>query len=267
MTERVPVVATTSMLWLIDSDDPIADLRVGVVNDQVTAETLARNVIGDSVLVPRGETTLDRVASGADDEIGVAVYGRLAVIAGPRLAATAPSQLPTELVTARPTAHAYLVHTDTDAAYGVFAQWDQGRLRRSFAADPVDIVENEGLPFLFERPFWAGEHPLQYVDGVAHDPQALPFHPVEFAACAAHNWLGLRLDAASASPDDTGSDFPISRLPVSRFAIRPPGHQPTDDDHAQVTSAPPTTDTDAGPDEDDAPPVVKVARWFGFGKR
>ena len=100
MTERVPVVATTSMLWLIDSDDPIADLRVGVVNDHVTAETLARNIIGDSVLVPRGETTLDRVASGADDEIGVGVYGRLAVIAGPRLAATArkPVEVPRALL-------------------------------------------------------------------------------------------------------------------------------------------------------------------------
>ncbi|MGJ0119722.1 DUF6928 family protein [Williamsia sp. MIQD14] len=260
-------MATTSMLWLIDSDDPIADLRLGVVNDHVTAETLARTVVGDSVLVPRGETTLDRVASGAEDEIGVGVYGRLAVIAGPRLAATRPSELPGELVTARPTAHAYLVHTDTEAAYGVFAQWDSGRLRRSFAADPVDIVENEGLPFLFEGPFWAGEHPLQYVDGVAHDPQALPFHPVEFAACAAHTWLGLRLDAGRGSPENAGADFPISRLPVSRFAIRPAGHQPTDADHTPATSAPHTADSGARPVEDDAPPVVKVARWFGFGKR
>ncbi|GAA1456720.1 DUF6928 family protein [Williamsia maris] len=261
------MAATASMLWLIDSDDFIADLRLGLVNDRESATAMAHRLFADNVLLPIGDTTLDRAASCADDEVFVGVFGRFAVIAGATLDTTAPSQLPDVVLAAHPAETAYLIHTDPEASVGVFAQWDNGTLRRSFSADPVDIAENLGLPFPFERSFWAGEHPLVYAEGVPRDPQALPFHPIEFADHAAREWLGMRLTR----PWDDGDIVP-DRIPLSGFAIRPPGYQPTDDELAG-RRAPSSTDTSTPESSPPAPadepptPTARVARWFGFGKR
>ncbi len=261
------MAATASMLWLIDSDDFIADLRLGLVNDRESATAMAHRLFADNVLLPIGDTTLDRASSCAADEVFVGVFGRFAVIAGATLNTTAPSQLPAAVLAAHPSETAYLIHTDPAASVGVFAQWDNGSLRRSFSADPVSIAENLGLPFPFERAFWAGEHPLVYAEGVPRDPQALPFHPIEFADQASREWLGMRLTR----PWDDGDIVP-DRIPLTGFAIRPSGYQPSEDEVAgrrapssdDVRSPEPSTQA---PADEPPTPTARVARWFGFGKR
>ncbi len=255
------MAATASMLWLIDGDDVIAALRSGVVDDRDSATALAHKLFPDNILVPLGESQLDLAASCTGDEVFVGVFGRVAVIAGATLATTAPTQLPEVVLQAHPADTAYLIHTDVDTSVGVFAQWDNGTLRRSFAANPVEIYENLGLPFGFEHGFWAGEHPLHYAEGVPRDPQALPFHPIEFADHAAREWLGMRLtrpwDDCDIAPD---------RISLSGFAIRPADHQPVGPEIA----GPPTSPEEFLPPEqvEDAPtPTARVARWFGFGRR
>jgi hypothetical protein len=246
------------MLWFVDCDDPIADLRFGVRNDPESAVHLAQTVVGDSVLIPRGETTLARALACGDDEFVVGSFGRIAVVAGRPVATDTPSQVPESVVAARPAQVVHLIVTDIERSFGAFASWENGSLRRSFASNPVDITENVGLPYLFEREFWAGERPLRYGEGVMPDPQALPFHPTEFADHASTLWVGLRLTP----PYGTDVISP-EVIPVSRFAIRPPGHQPTDDDHAPPSGSEPTV-TD---DDSDVSAPTKVARWFGFGRR
>ncbi|MBT0566420.1 hypothetical protein [Williamsia sp. CHRR-6] len=261
---------TASMLWLVDSDDLIADLRLGVVNDHESADALAHKIFPENVLIPRGDTTLDRAAAAGVDEIFVGVYGRLAVVAGGGLAARLPSTVASEVVAVRPTAVAHLIHAEFDSALGAFAQWDQGKLRRSFSATPVDILEDIGLPFVFEREFWAGEHPLRYADGVPFDPQALPFHPIEFADHVSRRWLGFRLtqpwDPADITPD---------RFPLRGWAIRPQGYEPTAADTAPPSTTAtaatadiaPQADTASPPEAPQAAPTKGLGRWFGFGKR
>ena len=134
------MAATASMLWLTDSDDLIADLRLNLANDRETASTVAHTLFADNVLVPIGDATLDQAVSCADDEVFVGVFGRFAVIAGATLATRTPSRLPDAVLTAHPARTAYLIHTDPDASVGVFAQWDNATLRRSFSADPVNII-------------------------------------------------------------------------------------------------------------------------------
>ncbi|GAA2053953.1 DUF6928 family protein [Williamsia deligens] len=257
--------ANTGMLWFVDSEDPVADLRFGVRNDGSAASQLAQAAVGDAVLVPRGETTLDRVADVALDEIAVGSFGRIAVIVGGPVAVDRPSGLSETVIGVRPARTAHLIVTDLDRSFGAFATWEDGTLRRSFASDPVDIVENIGLPFVFEREFWAGERPLRYNEGVMPDPQALPFHPTEFADHAASQWVGLRL-----TQPHPGDPLSPAQIPVSRFAIRPPGHQPTAQDHETARAghddhheAPPAAEA---PEPDVSAPT-KVARWFGFGRR
>ncbi len=261
------MAATASMLWLIDSDDFIADLRLGLVNDRESATAMAHKLFAENVLLPLGETTLDRAASCAGDEVFVGVFGRFAVIAGATLDTTAPSQLPEVVLTAHPAETAYLIHTDPAASVGVFAQWNNGTLRRSFSADPVNIVENLGRPCPVGRSFGAAEHPLVYAEGVPRDPQALPFHPIEFADHASRQWLGMRLTR----PWDDGDIVP-DRIPLSGFAIRPPGYQPTQDELAGRRAPSATGETDRespnpAPTDDTPTPTARVARWFGFGRR
>nr|WP_127955576.1 hypothetical protein [Rhodococcus xishaensis] len=112
--------------------------------------------------------------------------------------------------------HTYLYSSSSvtgAGSWGVFAHWDGAELKRSFSATPINIVEDLGLPQVWERPFWAGEHPMQPSVDVLPDPQTLPFDPAEFAEAASRAWLGEDLDPASIS--------------VSRFAIYPAGDIPT----------------------------------------
>ncbi|MEH3154749.1 MAG: hypothetical protein PGN29_05185 [Gordonia paraffinivorans] len=258
--------ANAGMLWFVDSDDPIADLRFGVRNDPDAAGRVAQGVVGESVLVARGETTLDRAAAGPDDEIAVGVFGRITVIAGATVATDFPSQLPDSLIAARPAQVVHLIVTDLERSFGAFASWENGSLRRSFASNPVDIAENIGLPYVFEREFWAGERPLRYSEGAMPDPQALPFHPTEFADQASTHWVGLRLTPPF-GPDVVSPET----IPVSRFAIRPPGHQPTADDQREPRRTEPvhpeTSDEPEQSGDEDVSAPTKVARWFGFGRR
>ena len=263
------MAANAGMLWFVASDDPIADLRFGVRNDPESAAQLAQTVVGDSVLIARGETTLDRAAAGADDEIAVGAFGRIAVVTGGPVATDHPSELPESILRARPARLIHLVVTDIERSFGAFATWEEGTLRRSFASTPVDIAENIGLPYIFEREFWAGERPLRYSEGAMPDPQALPFHPTEFADHASTLWVGLRL-----TPPFTPDVVSPEQIPLSRFAVRPPGHQPTADDRDASQQFRPDTEArrqtadgeDGSGQSDDASAPTKVARWFGFGR-
>lgn len=213
------------MMWFIDSADPIADIRKGLVNDPIQAKTLATLMFPDSTLVSTGETSLAATTESDDDELFAGVYGRLAVLSGPALGTDLPSSIPDTTVRVRPSEVVTYLHADPTTALGVFARWENGELRRSFSATPVSIHEDNGLPFVFERGFWAGEHPLRYADGVPRDPQALPFHPQEFAEQATRDWLGFRFTRPLA---DTDTD-PAS-IPVTGFLVRPKGYTPTPDD-------------------------------------
>jgi len=56
---------------------------------------------------------------------------------------------------------------------------DDGRLVRSLGVSPdTGIVEDIGEPYPFERPYWAGEHPVTSTFP-GQGPYPLPFHPLD----------------------------------------------------------------------------------------
>lgn len=61
--------------------------------------------------------------------------------------------------------------------------WENGALVRSLSVTARDVLEDIGTPLDFERPYWAGEHPVGGTPG--HRPYPLPFHPLELGAEAA----------------------------------------------------------------------------------
>ena len=258
------------MLWFVNSSDPAAEIREGVTNDENAAQALATDLFPDMTLLPIGQCDLVEAAVPAADQLFVGVYRSLAVVTGPILRTSSPSTLPEQWTAALPAQATVFLNTDPEYSVGAFARWEDGILRRSFAANPVDIYENIGLPFIFEGPFWAGERPLVYAEGAIPDPQALPFHPQEFAEEAMRSWLGFRIT----TPRDPSDSDPHS-IQLSGFAIRPKGYQPDQrsDERTlaeqQHSDGQYPTEHPQRPVEESAPaPAVKrVARWFGFGPK
>jgi hypothetical protein len=264
------------MLWFVNSSDPAAQIRQGLQHDPAAAGALAAALCPDMTTVPTGETTLTAAATPADDQLFVGVYGALAVVTSPVLATSTPSTLPEAWISALPAEVTIMLHTDPATSLGAFARWEAGELRRSFSANPVDILENNGLPFIFEGSFWAGEHPLVYAEGAQPDPQALPFHPQEFAEQAIREWLGFRFT----TPLDSTDTDPAT-ITVSGFAIRPKGYEPTEADvelglsntdvptrNGPASNAPGSNRPESGaPEGSEAHAPGRVARWFGFGNK
>ncbi|NDZ96305.1 hypothetical protein G3I13_03965 [Streptomyces sp. SID6673] len=258
-------------LWFIDSDNPVAELA-SPTNDVVAAQKLAEAIYGDRVLVPFADTDLATAAASQDAHVYAGWYGRLAVITCSLFATTQPSTLTRTIASIRPSSAATVLYTDPETATGTFARWEHGELRRSFGADPVTIFEDCGLPYPFEREFWAGEHPLRYAPGVAPEPLALPFHPQHLAEQANRQWLGFRFTR----PRIEGDHDP-ARIPVTAFAIHPADYVPGESDwqdyrsRSQVPVEHRPSDDTPNPAPSEHEPVRptrqrgRIARYFGFG--
>lgn len=267
-------------VWFIDSDDAITDVRIGLINDVEDAKRLAATLFGDSVLVPVVDTDLATAVANNDSHVYAGSFGSLAVVSCPLFATVRPSSLTKTIASMRESPAATLLYTSPGESIGAFARWEKGELRRSLSANPVDLYEDEGLPFVFEGPFWGGEHPLRYAPGVAPEPLALPFHPQQLAEQSNREWLGFRFTHPLAATDSDPA-----RIPVTAFAIHPAGYRPTDADlqeYRRRSSAPAGPGsavpiapapgpvsmeqaTAAPAPEQARPKRGRFARYFGFG--
>ncbi|MGV9710939.1 DUF6928 family protein [Gordonia sp. NPDC003424] len=242
-------------VWFIDDDDPIGFLGGELTNDVDAAQHMVSTLYGDRVLVPALDTDLATAAAAQDSHVYAGSYGPLAVVSCSLFATTTPSSLTRTIGSMRQSAAATLLFTDPEDSVGAFARWENGVLRRSFAADPVQIFEDVGLPYPFERPFWAGEHPLRYAPGVAPDPMALPFHPQHIAEQSNREWVGFRFTHPLAE-----TDLDPARIPVTGFALRAADYVPGEEDRARYEG-------DDSEPPDDAPQGKRrnpLARYFGF---
>nr|WP_137723412.1 hypothetical protein [Prescottella subtropica] len=164
---------------------------------------------------PLGEEPLSAATELGDGEIVVGCFPGVVVVRTAESLPPVPSSLVERWIRPTGARHTYLCSSSpvtSAGSWGAFAHWDGARLERSFSATPVHIVEDVGLPQLWERPFWSGAHPARPRMDVLPDPQILPFDPGEFAEAALRSWLGRDLDT--------------SPITVSRFAIHPAGQGP-----------------------------------------
>lgn len=199
-----------STLWYVDTDDPAAAVRDAAL-DRDAARALAAALHPGLEVTVLGEDNLSAATSLDDGEIVVGCYPGMSVVRTGESLPPVPSSLVEHWIHPTGFRHTYLCSSSpvTKAgSWGAFAHWDGERLERSFSATPATIVEDLGLPQVWERPFWAGEHPVRAVLDVLPDPQTLPFSPGEFAEAAPRAWLGAALDPAT--------------IRVCRFAVHPP---------------------------------------------
>ena len=145
-------------------------------------------MFSDQDIVHVGSGTPTDLAPG---EVGIGCFPGVTVVSGDRFVFPRPSTAP--LTWIRPTLaeRTYYAAVGPVRAWGAFATWDRAVVRRSFSATRVHIIEDTGLPAVWERGFWAGEHPIDYPLGVYPSPQSLPFDPEVFAAEAVRQWFGV----------------------------------------------------------------------------
>ncbi|TQF74176.1 hypothetical protein FK531_05895 [Rhodococcus spelaei] len=184
--------AKASTIWYVDAPDPLAVLRESAECDAEAARALVGALYPETVVAPLTPGAIATSAGVGRHEVYIGSFPGLTVVCGANLAVHEPSTLDESWTRPLASERTYLVCTDPDTAWASFACWERGALRRSFSATPVHIYEDIGIPLVWERPFWAGEHPMKHPIEVLPDPQSLPFNPCEFAEAANAEWLGFR---------------------------------------------------------------------------
>ncbi|GAB2654740.1 DUF6928 family protein [Nocardia goodfellowii] len=215
------MLSKASTLWYVDAPDPLAVLRDHRDPDPEAALALAKQLHSDRDVLPIMVGTLAGCAGPAVSEVYIGCYPGLTLLCSAQAALIRPTSLPELLVRPLASEHTYLIAFDSAYAWGSYAHWERGEFRRAFSSTRVNILEDEGLPLVWERPYWAGEHPVRWRAGELPDPQMLPFDPPDFADAANDEWLGFRYRAPAAADALTPRD-----IAVCGFTLYPKGQAP-----------------------------------------
>ncbi|MEV6561134.1 hypothetical protein AB0M22_35810 [Nocardia sp. NPDC051756] len=230
------MLSKASTLWYVDAPDPLTVLRANHDPDPDAALALAKQLHGDRDVLPIMVGTLAGCAGPDLDEVYIGCYPGVTVVCSAQAARVHPTEIPELLVRPLASEHTFLVSFDAAHGWGAFAHWERGEFRRAFSSSRVNILEDEGLPLVWERPYWAGEHPVRWQAGELPDPQTLPFDPPDFADAANHEWLGFHYR----SPAAEGALVP-GDVAVCGFTLYPKGQAPD-----PATLVPPQHEPDLG---------------------
>ncbi|WP_245662590.1 DUF6928 family protein [Nocardia vermiculata] len=230
--------STASSIWYVDEPDPAAVLRAHPDPDPEAALALAEQLNPGVAVTPVHSGTLGQWSGPDPGSLYIGCFPGVTVICTVDASRSHPTQLPELLVRPLASEHTYLVSYDMPLGWGAFAHWERGELRRAFSATRVHIVEDEGLPLVWERGYWAGEHPVRLRPGDFPDPQILPFEPPEFADAANEQWLGFRYGTGS-----SGTALRPEEIAVCGFTIGADGRKP---EHGRSRT------------------TLSAKRWFGW---
>jgi hypothetical protein len=193
--------AKTALLAFTDGD-----LRPALLGATLAAaaetEELVREVLPGYEVTLVGETTLDATYP-PDDVTYATVLPGAELLCDRRLVLDRPSELPEHLLRAG-TGRRIIMHgMHSVVDWLCFAVWEDGTLIRSLSLSPGGgIAEDFGEPFDFERPYWAGEHPVEPMPGLPdEDPYPLPFHPLDLGEDALRALFGFIIEGVP-GPDD-----------------------------------------------------------------
>jgi len=119
-----------------------------------------------------------------------------------------------------------------------FAVWENGSLVRSLSVSPDGgIGENIGEPYDFERPYWAGERPVEST--LSEDPYPLPFHPLELGEDALRALFGFIVEGLP-DPDDVDPyDVALQGFRVADPTGREPAEREADMKQVLLQMGPP----------------------------
>ncbi|GAA2626053.1 DUF6928 family protein [Paractinoplanes durhamensis] len=223
--------AKTALLAFVDGDLP-AVLRAagrsqatgsgpmageGVRPDAGEAEAVVQRLSPGYEVTPIRGGTLFEECYPPDDVAFAAVLPGAVLLCDRRLVAETPSELP-EQVLAEAAGRRILLHSMHSVVDALtFAVWEDGQLIRSLSVSPdTGIVEDIGEPYPFERPYWAGEHPVTPMSP-DQGPYPLPFHPLDLGEEALRALFGFVIEGRR-EPDDIDADT----IPLYGFSVADP---------------------------------------------
>jgi hypothetical protein len=198
--------AKTAMLAFTDGD--LRPALLGATRcDRAEAEELVRQVHPGYDVTPVGDGTLFDDTYPPDDITYATVLAGAELLCDGRLVLDRPSQLPGHLCKAGAGRRIIMHGMHSVVDWLCFAVWENGTLVRSLSLSPDSgIMENIGEPFDFERPYWAGAHPVEPEPGwPAQEPYPLPFHPLELGEDALRALLGFVIEGYP-HPDDVDAE-------------------------------------------------------------
>jgi hypothetical protein len=203
--------------WLLvfSDGDAAKILRAGPSLDRGTAAAVAARLHPNRVITPIADGMLGDHLSPEDGEIYVAAYPGLTIVCTSEAAEDYPSALSATLRNAVPARDVYLHAMHSAVDWFAYAIWSGGTLRRALSLSPDSgVIENVGPPLPFERPYWAGERPIDLDPGEDDEPYPFPFHSLDLGENALRELLGFGLE----SGPEPGDADPWA-LPVAGFAV------------------------------------------------
>lgn len=179
---------------LVYASENVADVlksRPAIDRDASTA--LAKKLFPQHELMPLADGTLS-FACPPDDEVMVACFPGIAVVAAAEFGIDYPSKLPKQYLD--PGAHGmvYLHAMHSVVDWFAFAVWKGGSLQRALSLSPDNgIMENVGSKLAFELAYWEGNHPAVDPED-EEDTYPFPFHPLDLGEAALANLFGYVLE-------------------------------------------------------------------------
>lgn len=138
------MAARVSTIWFLGGADARTELSRYPQPDQTEALKIAMSLYPDKEFESLGPQPLSMAATVSPGYVFVGAYGRVSVVCSSELSTFVPSKLPDSWNLSAEGGSTLLISSVPETAQGSFALWEDGELRRSFSAIPIDIVENLG---------------------------------------------------------------------------------------------------------------------------
>lgn len=218
--------AGVATIWFVTAAQPLDVLVAEPGHDRGFGRKYLALLDPRLTVTPIGDFPLNRSVPAGPGEFYIGGFDGLAVVQTVLEDVSRPSQLPDRYLRGIAATDVYVFSSDPVTGFGAFAHWRAGVLKRAFSATRFTIIEDTGVPEVFEGDFWAGRHrpeePETPEDATGTGSPlargvAMPFVPAELADAAAAGWLGF-------DPADPGPDIPVSAFAVDgrRASVQDP---------------------------------------------
>jgi hypothetical protein len=203
--------------WFIAySDEEPKNLFAGGRDlDEAASEGLARRLFPGATLT-REENCAFPLPNPESGQLLVGCYPHVRIVAHKDLANDHPSRIDRRWVDPALGRYAYVYATHSVVDWFAFALWRDGELVRSLSLSSDDgVIEDKGGMLDFEKPFWAGEHPVEPEEEDEEEPYPLVFHPLELSEAAMQSSLGFAFEG---DPKDWVCD--PDEIPIVAFSVK-----------------------------------------------
>lgn len=164
--------------------------------DRQASARLASTLFPGELLEPMEDGDLT-FTNPPDDQIFVACYPGVSVVAAIEFGLDRPSQLPSGFLSAGAGQSVYLHAMHSVVDWLAFAVWQDGKLVRALSLAPDNgIIEDVGQKLAFELPYWNGDHPVDDPEDELDEDERYPFafHPLELGEEALKEFFGYQLE-------------------------------------------------------------------------